>query len=223
MQTKLNFGTAQQDISELFYLVLEKIEEERKLICPGHIMTINCVDLFECLNAHCTYRGPTETSLEISVKFESDFNVSLEELINSQQNKQFNFEHQCTKCYQKGTSRSHIFTSVSRYLNVYVRRVQFKINRNFGIKKQTAVKFNETLRIAVAFESGNIRYETFTLIGFILHIGSQAAFGHYVCFIKKDEQWELHDDHKVFLVNRRCVFREFTYKNVYLLTYGSDS
>ena len=136
MQTKLNFGEAQQDISELFYLVLEKIEEERKLICPGHLMTINCVDLFECLNTHCTYRGPIETSLAISVKFESDFIVAVEELIHSQQNKMFNFEHQCTKCYKKGTFRSRIFTYVSKYLNVYVRTVQFKINSNFGIKKQ---------------------------------------------------------------------------------------
>ena len=79
-----------------------------------------------------------------------------------------------------------------------MRRVQFKINNNFGIKKQTAVKFNETLRIAVILKSGNTRYETFTLIGFILHIGNQAAFGHYVCFFKKDELWESHNDHKVF-------------------------
>ena len=50
METKLKFGTAQQDISELFYLVIGKIESERKFKCPGDIMTIKCVDLFECLN-----------------------------------------------------------------------------------------------------------------------------------------------------------------------------
>ena len=154
---------------------------------------------------------------------QADFDLVLQDLIHSQQNKQLNFEHQCTQCYKKGISRSHHVTHISKYLNVYVRRVQFQNNSNIGIKKPTVVKFDQTLRIAVTLENGATSFKTFTLIGFIMHIGIQASSGHYVCFIKKDEQWELHDDDKVFLVERECVFREFTYKNVYLLTYGIKS
>ena len=183
-------------------------------------MTIKCVDLIECLYTHCIYRGPTENSLAISVKFDTDFDLILEDIIHSQQKKQLNFEHQCTKCYKKGISRVHLFTHVSKYLNVYVRRVQFENDSNVGIKRPTVVKFDQTLRIAVTLEDSVTSIKTFTLIGFILHIGNQASHGHYVCFIKKDEQWELHDDDKVFVVKPECVFRDFTYQNVYLLTYA---
>ena len=146
----------------------------------------------------------------------------LQELINSQQTKQFNDVHICTKCRKKGTYRYRIFTHVSKYLNVYVRRVLFKENSLNGVKKQTVVEFDEVLNIAVTIDNGSIIYKTYTLIGLIIHIGKQASSGHYVCFTKSGMQWILHDDDKVFLVNRECIFRENTYKNVYLLTYGSD-
>ena len=77
------------------------------------------------------------------------------------------------------------------------------------------------LNIAVTIDNGSIIYKTYTLIGLIIHSGKQSSSGHYVCFTKSGMQWILHDDNKVFLVNHECIFRENTYKNVYLLTYGS--
>ena len=220
VQCKLNFGTAQHDISDLFYPVIGKIDAERRFICPGDIMTINCVDFFECLNTQCQYRGPAEASLAIFVKFDSDFNFALDHLIISQQRKQFNPDHECTQCFKTGVYRSRHYTSVSKYLNVYVRRVLF--HGLHGIKKQNVVEFEEKLNIPVTLQNGLTIYKSFTLIGFIIHIGSQASSGHYVCFVKSNNQWMLHDDSKVSRVKRECVFREYTYKNVYLLTYSLD-
>ena len=45
VQTKLHFGTAQQDISELFNLLIENINEELNFVCHDDIMTIECVYL----------------------------------------------------------------------------------------------------------------------------------------------------------------------------------
>ena len=219
VESELKFGTAQHDISELFYIVIDKIDSERKFIHPGDIMTIKCVELFECLKSQCKYSGPTEASLALSVKFDSDCYLLLEELIISQQRKQCNSEHVCSICGSKGTYSSRVFTLVSKYLNVYVRRVLFTEGSNAGVKKQTAVEFDERLVITVTLQDGSTTYKTFSLIGLIMHIGSQASAGHYVCFIKSDAQWILHDDDKVFLVNRECIFRDYTYKNVYLLSY----
>ena len=38
---------------------------------------------------------------------------------------------------------------------------------------------------------------TYELVGFISHIGSNTASGHYVAHIKKAGQWVIHNDEKV--------------------------
>ena len=35
------------------------------------------------------------------------------------------------------------------------------------------------------------------MVGFISHMGSNTSCGHYVCHLKKDGRWVLHNDRKV--------------------------
>lgn len=37
----------------------------------------------------------------------------------------------------------------------------------------------------------------YTLVGFISHMGSNTACGHYVCHIKRDGHWAIYNDEKV--------------------------
>lgn len=47
-----------------------------------------------------------------------------------------------------------------------------------------------------SFRDGNEKYE---LIAFISHMGTSAQCGHYVCHIKKEGQWVIHNDNKIAL------------------------
>ena len=52
---------------------------------------------------------------------------------------------------------------------------------------------------AAAVEDGPGRYE---LAGFISHIGSNTACGHYVAHIKKEGRWAIYNDRKVAVSER---------------------
>jgi ubiquitin carboxyl-terminal hydrolase 5/13 len=46
-------------------------------------------------------------------------------------------------------------------------------------------------------ESGDDGRGVYDLVGFVSHMGSNTSCGHYVCHIKKEGRWVLHNDRKV--------------------------
>ena len=57
-------------------------------------------------------------------------------------------------------------------------------------------------------DDGNGQYE---LVAVISHIGKNTDHGHYVCHVKKDNQWVLFNDDKVKCVFTLCAIALYAY------------
>ena len=56
---------------------------------------------------------------------------------------------------------------------------------------------NKTLQYHKLFYNFFISLAEYRLVGFISHMGASTLSGHYVCHIKKGDQWIIYNDEKV--------------------------
>jgi ubiquitin C-terminal hydrolase len=76
--------------------------------------------------------------------------------------------------------------------SIFLKRFDQKLE-----KKHDHIRDPFQLIIPIAMQRNGIKDLTYTLIGFICHLGKSVNSGHYVAYIQQNGQWKLYNDAKV--------------------------
>ena len=77
------------------------------------------------------------------------------------------------------------------------RAAEWLFSRSDDLDGAIAALQNEEASINVEINENPSARGHYQLFGFISHMGSNTACGHYVCHIKKDGRWAIFNDEKV--------------------------
>ena len=202
-------------------MIVPTIDQECKSVSPGNFMsffrrkTISC-----CSDTHPPYVVDCKSETYLPVPIPECGEVKLEECVNGEERSEMISDHECTVCGNMGTKSAMHLTSISKFFNVYVKRILYSSN-NQAKKLKTKVTFCSRLNLQIPEqdEENSEHIFIYNLIGFIMHIGDNPTSGHYVAIVKTGNEWELHDDKYICTLDEEMVFSGHSFENVYLLIF----
>ncbi|MBK2026789.1 SET domain-containing protein-lysine N-methyltransferase, partial [Allofrancisella guangzhouensis] len=111
--------------------------------------------------------------------------------------------------HKKDAKQSITIKDIGKYIFIQVTKYD-----NHGLKIDSNCNIQENIKITD---------KQFSLIGYIVHIGNELLYGHYVSVIKKSNQYYLIDDTDTFLLTRereielRSQAYVMLYENIYFV------
>ena len=147
VQNQMGLGVGQHDLSELFNLLLPTIVRECESVCDIDVMSFTRRKrIICCSNKHPEYvvPGVHETYLPVAIPLSGK--VNLEDTIKGEEHMELNPLHICNVCAHVGTRSVLEFQSTCKFLNILIRRIDYKSN-NQARKLKTQVEFTRSLNI----------------------------------------------------------------------------
>jgi len=122
----------------------------------------------------------------------------------------------CPKCDKKQNATKGLrLATAPSILVCHLKRFAFNsCGRMFRLHKH--VKFSETLEIGKYMSALNkAKPPPYDLVGILVHQGQTCASGHYIAFVKKNEEWYRCNDSVVTKVEQSTVFEQQAYVLMY--------